>query len=569
MAVILKETKSTGSSPYAYYTVNASASDRTVNTVKVSGTIDSRLSSSSASLGAGGTMGLIAYLKFNDKEYSVELKKTTEKWSGTTTHTKSFSFTIEDLESSQSQLSDIKFRVSRTGSAADNYTKGAAMSSKNCSNLQIGIGHTNPSDVSLTITEKNQKLIDAGITNNTYVNNLSIKEYNIAATLHDGATATDYNLYNGIVPSFNKSTPFTIDYSIKELITWQETGKVPMRAQVLDNLGGNGYSSSASEPTLYDYIPYMKVNFNESQTVVKRNGQMSGKVKLNVNGTFYNGNIGNVTQGKPIIKYKYWKLGETEPLTFDNTIPSDNITVSENNFSVSGFEIGSIDETASNYFNPENSYRVKVYVEDNFTSYSSAEKPIPVGEYTWAEYKDRVDFKRITRKGNDIIAPRVGDIVITSANVNPSEDYGGTWELIDKEFAPKRLSGTRLFTNNSTNTTNSSNYLTMGGHNITIEVGITTKVSITDTELQFGTFNLANIGIKAFNNNLDFVGFTDAGNCAVFMTITTAGVLKSVDIIPDASVAAGRWIDGHATFTISPDNMLDSACNKFYWKKTA
>lgn len=404
MAVILKETKSTGSSPYAYYTVNASASDRTVNTVKVSGTIDSRLSSSSASLGAGGTMGLIAYLKFNDKEYSVELKKTTEKWSGTTTHTKSFSFTIEDLESSQSQLSDIKFRVSRTGSAADNYTKGAAMSSKNCSNLQIGIGHTNPSDVSLIITEKNQKLIDAGIPNDTYVNNLSIKEYNINATLHDGATATDYNIYNGLVPSFNKSTPITIDYSQKELVTWNDTGKVPIRVQVLDNLGGNGYSSSASEPTLYDYIPYMKVNFNESQTVVKRNGQMSGKVKLNVNGTFYNGNIGNVTQGKPIIKYKYWKLGETEPLTFDNTIPSDNITVSENNFSVSGFEIGSIDETASNYFNPENAYRVKVYVEDNFTTYSSQEKQIPVGEATWAEYKDRVDFKKATIKGKDIIS---------------------------------------------------------------------------------------------------------------------------------------------------------------------
>ena len=419
MAVILKETKSTGSSPYAYYTVNASASDRTVNTVKVSGTIDSRLSSSSASLGAGGTMGLIAYLKFNDKEYSVELKKTTEKWSGTTTHTKSFSFTIEDLESSQSQLSDIKFRVSRTGSAADNYTKGAAMSSKNCSNLQIGIGHTNPSDVSLIITEKNQKLIDAGIPNDTYVNNLSIKEYNINATLHDGATATDYNIYNGLVPSFNKSTPITIDYSQKELVTWNDTGKVPIRVQVLDNMGGNGYSSSANEPALYDYIPYMKVNFNESQTVVKRNGQMSGKVKLNVNGTFYNGNIGNVTQGKPIIKYKYWKLGETEPLTFDNTIPSDNITVSENNFSVSGFEIGSIDETVSNYFNPENAYRVKVYVEDNFTSYFSTEKPIPVGEYTWAEYKDRVDFKKVTIKGKDIIS----DIVYSANQVLWGPDY--------------------------------------------------------------------------------------------------------------------------------------------------
>lgn len=419
MAVILKKTKSTGSSPYAYYTVNASASDRTVDTVKVSGTIDSRLSSSSASLGVGDTMGLIAYLKFNDKEYSVELKKTTEKWNGTATHTKSFSFTIEDLESSQSQLSNIKFRVSRTGSAAENYTKGAAMSSKNCSNLQIGIGHTNPSNVSLTITEKNQKLIDAGIANNVYVNNLSIKEYNVSATLHDGATATNYNLYNGVVPAFRTTNIFEIDYSAKELVTWQETGKVPMRVQVLDNMGGNGYSSSAYEPTLYDYIAYMKINLNESQTVVKRNGQMSGKVKLNVNGTFYNGNIGNVTPGKPIIKYKYWKLGETEPETFDNTISSENITVNDNTFSVSNYEIGSIDETASNFFDPENAYRVKIYVEDNFTNYSSTEKPISVGEYTWAEYKDRVDFKKVTIKGKDIIS----DIVYSCNQVLWGPDY--------------------------------------------------------------------------------------------------------------------------------------------------
>lgn len=568
MAKILKETKSTGSSPSAYYTVNASASDRTVNTVKVNGTIDSRLSSSNASLGAGGTMGLIAYLKFNDKEYSVELKKTTEKWSGTTTHTKSFSFTIKDLDSSQSQLSDIKFRVSRTGSAADNYTKGAAMSPKSCSNLQIGIGHTNPSDVSFTITEKNQKLINAGITNNIYVNNLSIKEYNVSATLHDGASIKEYCIINRLLMAFSNTVPFQIDYSSNEMALWDDTAKVPIRVIVEDSLGGSSASSIPTNPDLYDYIPYTKINLNESQTVVKRNGQLSGKVKLNVNGTFYNGNVGNVTQTKPTIKYKYWSANDTEPATFDNTIPSDNIIVSENNFSVSEFEIGSIDETASNYFNPENAYRVKVYVEDNFTSYSSTEKPISVGEYTWAEYKDRVDFKRITKKGNDIIAPRVGDIVITSANVNPSEDYGGTWELIDKEFTPKRLSGTTLFTNNSTNTKNSSCYCTVAGHTVTVQVGLTNKVAITDTELNFGTFKLANIGITAFNNELDFTAFTDGGNCAVFMTITTAGALKSVDIIPDNSVAAERWIDGYATFTITPDNMLDSACNKFYWKKT-
>lgn len=410
MATILSETKSTGGSPYAYYTVNATASDRTATTVKVKVDIIGRLSSSSAVLGTGSTMGLIGYITLHGTEHSITLKTTSEKWSGTTKHTKSATFTIEDLEGSQSQLTNIKFRVSRTGSAANDYTKGAAMSSKNCSNLQIGIGHTNPSDVSFTITEKNQRLIDAGIPNNTYVNNLSIKEYNINATFHDGATATDYNIYNGVVPSFNKSTPITIDYSQKELVTWNDTGKVPIRVQVLDNMGGNGYSSSAYDPALYDYIPYLKISLNEATTTARRNGQTSGRVKLNINGTFYNGSIGNVTQTKPIIKYKYWSANDTEPATFNNTISSENITINNNTFSVVDYEIGSIDETANNYFNPDYAYRVKVYVEDNFTSYISQEKQIPVGEATWAEYKDRVDFKKITIQGKNVLFYENGDI---------------------------------------------------------------------------------------------------------------------------------------------------------------
>lgn len=413
MATILSETKSTGGSPYAYYTVNATASDRTATTVKVKVDIIGRLSSSGAVLGSGGTMGLIGYITLHGTEHAITLKTTSEKWSGTTKHTKSATFTIEDLEGSQSQLTNIKFRVSRTGSAANDYTKGAAMSSKNCSNLQIGIGHTNPSNVSFTITEKNQKLINAGIPNDTYVNNLSIKEYNISATLHDGATATDYNIYNGVVPSFNKSTPITIDYSQKELVTWNDTGKVPIRVQVLDNMGGNGYSSSAYEPELYDYIPYLKISLNEATTTARRNGQTSGRVKLNINGTFYNGSIGNVTQTKPIIKYKYWSVNDTEPSTFDNIISSDNVIISNNTFSVVDYEIGSIDETANNYFNPNYAYRVKVYIEDNFTSYTSQEKQIPVGEATWSEYKDRVDFKKATIKGKDIIS----DIVYSGNQV--------------------------------------------------------------------------------------------------------------------------------------------------------
>ena len=401
MATILNETKSTGKDPYAYYTVNATASDRTVSTVKVKVDVTSRLSSSDAFLGKGSTMGLIGYITLNGKEHSITLKTTSQSWSGTTKHTASSTFTVEDLEGSQSQLTDIKFRVSRTGSAANNYSQGAAMSSKNCSNLQIGVGHTEPTNVTYVMTEKNQKLIDAGISNDLIVENLSIKEFLFSYTLHDGASFKRCRIWNMASAVYGSDeNPFSINLK-NQPFPGKYEGKILLFGDVVDSLEGYG----ASSKTYYDYIPYVNVSLNETNTITKRSGQTTGKAKLNVNGTFYNGDIGNINQTdyKPAIKYKFWKLGDTEPSTFDNTIPSENITVTNNVFTITDYQIGSSDETATNYFNPDYAYRVKVYVEDNFTNYTSQEKSIPVGEATWTEYKDRVDFKKLTIQNKDII----------------------------------------------------------------------------------------------------------------------------------------------------------------------
>lgn len=405
MATILSEAKSTGKDPYAYYIVNATASDRTASTVKVKVDVTSRLSSSKAFLGKGSTMGLIGYITLNGKEHSITLKKTSQSWSGTTEHTASATFTVEDLEGSQSQLTDIKFRVSRTGSVADDYSQGAAMSSKNCSNLQIGVGHTEPTNVTYVMTEKNQKLIDAGISDDLIVENLSIKEFLFSYTLHDGASFKRCRIWNMASAVYGSDeNPFSINLK-NQPFPGKYEGKILLFGDVVDSLDGYG----ASPKTYYDYIPYTNISLVETSTTARRNGQTSGRVKLNINGTFYNGSVGNVTQTKPTIKYKYWSANDTEPATFDNTIPSDNITINNNTFNVENYEIGSIDETANNYFNPENAYRVKVYVEDNFTTYSSQDKQIPVGEATWTEYKDRVDFKKITIKNKNEFFYEPGD----------------------------------------------------------------------------------------------------------------------------------------------------------------
>ena len=397
MAKILNNKKSTGSKPYAYYSVEATSNNRSTSSVDVTIKVTSNLQADASSLGIGNNFGLIGYITLNNTEYSMTLKSTNVTWKGTGKHTTTSTFNV-NVPGSQSQLTNVKFRVSRTGSAANDYSKGAALSSTACSNISIGIGHTNPTNVSYTIEETNQKLINAQLPETTWVKNLSQKKITLSYTLHDNASVEFYGYADKYTMYGKKNNPF-ISTSFDINKDSGTNNKVTVYGYIEDSLGAIGKSNS----TRYDFIEYIETSLNESTTRV--NGQLSGRAKLNIKGSFFNGIIGTINQSgnyKPTIKYKYWKLNDQEPETFDNIISADNITISNNTFTVNDLEIGSSDETASNYFNPDYAYRVKIYVEDNFTSYTSQEKPIPVGEATWTEYKDRVDFKKITIKGKDI-----------------------------------------------------------------------------------------------------------------------------------------------------------------------
>lgn len=433
MAKILSNKKSTGGSPYAYYSVEATSSNRSTSSVDITVTVISNLQYSSSSLGTGSNFGLIGHITLNDTEYSMTLKATNVTWKGTGKHTTTSTFSV-NASGSQEELKNIKFRVSRTGSYANDYSKGGALSSTTCSNISIGIGHTLPSNVDFYLEETSDKIINASVPETTYVKTLSNKRVTMAYTLHDEATASKYGIqdkYNTYV--FN-TNPFIIDGSaIKD-----EVGnKITFKTFVIDSMGGTGYSNSI----VYDYVDYNSVNLVETATTVKRDGQTSGKVKLNIDGTFYNGTIGDVTQTKPTIKYKFWKLGDTEPTTFNNIISSDNISVNENKFVVSNYEIGSTNETASNYFNPNNAYRIKIFVQDNFTTYTSNEKSVPIGEATWSEYKDRVDFKKITIQGKNVLFYENGDIYqINNSYINVGGCItSGQKQLRFTIFTPKLL----------------------------------------------------------------------------------------------------------------------------------
>lgn len=462
MAKILDNKKSTIGSPYVFYTVEATPSDRTATSVKLAIKITANLQYSSSSLGA--TYDLTCYLKFNGTDYSFKIKDD-ESWSGTTKHTYNRTITVNNLEPSATSLTGIKFWAR----GYDNNERAGYTNTTSCSSLTIPIGHTEPTDLYYSMIETVPSLIDAGIGDNVIVGNLSKKEFTIGATLYDGATTYSVSAWNGTSPSTNFTTdnPGKVIYPFDELLTrfaWNDnyTDKIPMTARLLDSLGSQIWANenAINGSDYYDFINYDKLFFNEPTSTIKRFKQTTGEVRANLNGQVFRGVIGNQNQSgtyKPDIQYKLWKKNETEPTTYNLTINRSNIEVKteyikasynnytgqdgivyyellnneyvpinveyylsstnenpfetrqiyiqKNSFSVTDYEIGTDDDKLPNHFNPDFAYNVRFKISDNFTTYESDIKSITVGEATWTEYKDRVDFKKITIKGKDVFTP--------------------------------------------------------------------------------------------------------------------------------------------------------------------
>lgn len=416
MVTILNEKKSSAGSPYIFYTITANPSNRTANTVDLEIKVTSHLQYSSSSLGTGVLTG---YLKINNTNYSVNIKSKSESWSGTTKHTTTKQITIEDLTGSQTLLEDITFRVAReTGSSSSSGYLKETM----CSDMEIPVGHTAPDNISYTITETDLTLQRLGVANNIFVENKSIKKFLFSYNLYDDATLSKISIWNGASAVYSSNTnPLILDLKTQPLPSKNENGKITLKGKVTDSMNGSSFADGSGWD-LYDVIEYTIPTINETLTTAKRNGQLTGKVLTNLVGAFFKGEIGNYNQQNLLsIKYKFWENSSTveEPTEYSNTIPSESILYTNNTFKVSNYEIGSDNESDSNYFNPKKSYKIKFLIKDIFNEIESSIRSIPVGESTWTEYKDRVDFKKITIQNKDVI----NDVIYAKNNILWGPDY--------------------------------------------------------------------------------------------------------------------------------------------------
>lgn len=179
------------------------------------------------------------------------------------------------------------------------------------------------------------------------------------------------------------------------------------------------------------------------------------------------------------------------------------------------------------------------------------------------------------------IAHPVGSILITDTNTNPAAAVGGDWKLIDKLFKEHYISIDNTYWT-SANTElvltteqgdSSACIVTLADHTIHIRLKLRPTVQLTDSDTTLGTLNLPAVGIKqllytAFSQ----VALSDGGQCTLSYSMNNVGTIITHDVLNiDGKhlMAADQFFYVDVTETITSDKMLDSFCDKFYWKRMA
>ena len=119
MAIVLNNKQSTYGSPYAFYTLSMTYSDRTSTSVKVSYTLTANLQYSESWISTG--YGLTATIYAGNSSTTKVLKTTGETWSGTGTHTVTGSFTVTGLTSTQTSITTA-LKIAAVNDFGDNST---------------------------------------------------------------------------------------------------------------------------------------------------------------------------------------------------------------------------------------------------------------------------------------------------------------------------------------------------------------------------------------------------------------------------------------------------------------
>lgn len=266
--------------------------------------------------------------------------------------------------------------------------------------------HKQPEIGVATMVETNSVLTALNVPNTTIVRYLSKKNITLSATAYDNATLTyrlrhfnaDYALPSS--STYQNSNVFNTDYTQHDVAIGD--GKANLIQDIKDSLNGTAtdwvyvdINGTAQKP---NGINYTKPAIIRANTSIKRKSGggttlTDNKAVLNFKGTFYKGNdvIGN-NNSIAQIGYKIWEKGTTEPSNYTTLTP----TISGGNITITNFELSNLIYTKT--------YNYKIILKDRYGYQDTIlDGTLPTGQSVWTEYKDRVDFLKITIQGEDIL----------------------------------------------------------------------------------------------------------------------------------------------------------------------